>query len=62
MTPASVNDTTYLPYCTVYRRHTQQLIEKVYADTGYAGVPNRQFLAANEIADGIMRKIRLRQN
>jgi len=29
MTPASVNDTTYLPYCTVYSRHTQQPIEKV---------------------------------
>ena len=26
------------------------------ADKGYAGAPNRQFLAANEIADGIMRK------
>jgi len=56
MTKASVNDTTYLPYCTVYSRHTQQPIEKVYADKGYAGAPNRQFLAANEIADGIMRK------
>jgi hypothetical protein len=30
MTPASVNDTNYLPYCTVYSRHTQQPIEKVY--------------------------------
>lgn len=56
MTPASVNDTNYLPYCTVYSRHTQQPIEKVYADKGYAGAPNRQFLADNEIADGIMRK------
>jgi transposase, IS5 family len=56
MTPASVNDTNYLPYCTVYSRHTQQPIEKVYADKGYAGAPNRQFLAENEIADGIMRK------
>ena len=51
-----MNDTNYLPYCTVYSRHTQQPIEKVYADKGYAGAPNRQFLAANEIADGIMRK------
>lgn len=56
MTPASVNDTNYLPYCTIYSRHTQQPIEKVYADKGYAGAPNRQFLAENEIADGIMRK------
>ena len=56
MTPASVHDTNYLPYCTVYSRHTKQPIEKVYADKGYAGQPNRDFLALNEIADGIMRK------
>ena len=56
MTPASVNDTNYLPYCTVYSRHTKNPIEKVFADKGYAGKPNRQFLADNEIADGIMRK------
>jgi IS5 family transposase len=56
MTPASVHDTKYLPYCTVYSRHTQQSIQKVYADKGYAGKPNRDFLALNNIADGIMRK------
>jgi len=56
MTPASVNDTNYLPYCTVYSRHTKQPIEKVFADKGYAGKPNRDFLALNKIADGIMRK------
>ena len=56
MTPASVNDTNYLSYCTVYSRHTKQPIEKVYADKGYAGKPNRDFLALNNIADGIMRK------
>jgi len=56
MTPASVHDTNFLPYCTVYSRHTKQPIEKVYADKGYAGKPNRDFLALNNIADGIMRK------
>lgn len=56
MTPASANDTNYLSYCTVYSRHTKQPIEKVYADKGYAGKPNRDFLALNNIADGIMRK------
>ena len=56
MTPFSVNDTNYLPYRTVYSRHTKQKIEKVYADKGYAGKPNRDFLALNKIADGIMRK------
>jgi IS5 family transposase len=56
MTPASVHDTNYLPYCTAYSRHTDQTIKKVYADKGYAGKPNRDFLALNKIADGIMRK------
>ena len=56
LTPASVNDTNYLSYCTIFSRHTRQPIEKVYADKGYAGKPNRDFLALNEIADGIMRK------
>jgi len=56
MTPASVHDTNYLPYCTVYSRHTKQPIDKVYADKGYAGKPTRDFLALNNIADGIMRK------
>ena len=56
MTPASVNDTNLLPYCTVYSRHTEQPTEKVFADKGYAGTPNRDFMARNEMADGIMRK------
>jgi IS5 family transposase len=56
MTPASVNDTNYIPYCTIYSRHTKQPIKKVYADKGYAGKPNRDFLALNNIEDGIMRK------
>jgi IS5 family transposase len=34
---------------------TKQKIKKVYADKGYAGKPNRGFLALNKIADGIMR-------
>lgn len=56
LTPASVNDTNYLSYCTAYSRHTKQPIKNVYADKGYAGRPNRNFLASNKIADGIMRK------
>ena len=56
MTPASVNDTNYLAYCTIYSRHTEQPIKKVYADKGYAGKPNRDFLDMNHIDDGIMRK------
>ncbi len=56
LTPASVHDTNLLPYCTVYSRHTQRKIKKVYADKGYAGEPNRDFLSLNKIEDGIMRK------
>jgi IS5 family transposase len=56
MSPASVHDTNYFQYCTVYSRHTKQKIEKAYADKGYFGEPNRNFLAQNKIADGIMRK------
>jgi transposase, IS5 family len=56
LTPASVNDSNFLPYCTLYSRHTKQPLEKVYADKGYFGKPNREFLSMNNIADGIMRK------
>lgn len=54
--PASVNDTNYLEYCTVFSYHTKQPIEMVYADKGYYGKPNREFLSLNNIKDGIMRK------
>jgi transposase, IS5 family len=56
LTPASVNDTNFLAYCTAFSRHTKQKIKKVYADKGYAGKPNRDFLTLNNIEDGIMRK------
>ncbi len=56
LSKASINDTNYLAYCTTFSRHTEQPIKKVYADKGYAGKPNRNFLAMNNIEDGIMRK------
>lgn len=56
MTPASNHDSPYLPYCTVYSLHTEQTLEKVYADKGYFGELNRDFLSLNDIQDGIMRK------
>jgi len=56
MTPASHHDSPYLPWCTIYSLHTEQKLEKVYADKGYFGMPNRDFLSLNNIADGIMRK------
>ena len=36
--------------------HTKDKIDTTYADKGYAGAPNREFLALNKIRDGIMRK------
>ena len=56
ITPASVNDTNYLCYCTVFNRHAKQKVKKVYADKGYAGRPYRNFLSTNKITDGIMCK------
>ena len=56
ITPASHHDSPYLPYCTVYRHHTDDPVNKVFADKAYFGEPNRDFLSLNNIADGIMRK------
>jgi IS5 family transposase len=56
ITPASYHESPYLPYCTIYSLHTEQKLKKVYADKGYFGEPNRDFLNLNNIEDGIMRK------
>jgi transposase, IS5 family len=56
LTPASVHDSVYLPYCVADSGHTADPIKKVYADKGYYGEPNRSFLQMNGILDGIMRK------
>ena len=56
MTPSSQNDSIHLPMVVISSMHTNDKIYKVYADKGYAGAPNRGFLALNEIEDGIMRK------
>ena len=56
LTPSSVNDSIYLPYCVAASFHSDEPIKKVFADKGYFGKPNRDFLALNKIEDGIMRK------
>jgi len=56
MTPASHHDSPYLPLCVAGSCHTKEPIKKVYADKGYFGKPNREFLSLNRIEDGIMRK------
>jgi transposase, IS5 family len=54
MTPASHHDSPYLPLCVDYSCHTEEPIKKVFADKGYFGKPNREFLSMDEIEDGIM--------
>ena len=56
MTPASHHDSPYLPFCVANSYHTKEPVKKVFADKGYFGKPNREFLALNKIEDGIMRK------
>ena len=56
MTPASFHDSPYLPLCVAGSCHTNNPIKKVFADKGYFGENNREFLSLNHIQDGIMRK------
>ena len=54
ITPASHHDSPYLPLCVAGSCHTKEPIKKVYADKGYFGKPNREFLSLNRIEEGIM--------
>ena len=56
MTKASEHDTKYFSYAVMKGIHGKKLPTKVYADKGYCGEPNRDFLHMNGIDDGIMRK------
>jgi IS5 family transposase len=56
ITPASFHDSPYPPLCVAGSCHTTEPIKKVYADKGYCGENNREFISLNKIADGIMRK------
>lgn len=56
LSPASHHDSKYFPHAVCYSMHTSDPIEKAYGDKGYTGTPNREFLALNNIGDGIMRK------
>jgi len=53
---ASAHDTNYFQYAVTNAIHGRNLPPKVYADKGYCGRPNRDFLSINGISDGIMRK------
>ncbi|MCX5819782.1 MAG: IS5 family transposase [Deltaproteobacteria bacterium] len=56
ITPASFHDSPFLPLSVAGSCHTQNPIKKVFADKGYFGEKNREFLSLNKIEDGIMRK------
>ena len=56
LSPASVHDTNYFIYSTLYSRRIKHRLINVYADKGYAGEPNRTFLSMNNLKDCIMRK------
>lgn len=56
ITPASHHDSPYLPLCVAGSCQTDSPIKKVFADKGYFGKNNREFLHMNKIADGIMTK------
>jgi IS5 family transposase len=56
ITPASFHDSPYLPLCIASSCHTRNPIRKVFADKGYFGKDNRDFLHLNNIEDGIMRR------
>lgn len=53
---ASEHDTNYMQAVVVKGIHGESFPPKVFADKGYHGAPNRQFLSRNGISDGIMRK------
>lgn len=56
MSKASEHDTKYFSYAVTKGIHGRKLPKKVFADKGYCGEPNRDFLNLNGIGDGIMRK------
>jgi IS5 family transposase len=53
---ASEHDTNYFQYVVIKSLHTRKMLPVVYADKGYHGQANREFLHINEMKDGIMRK------
>ena len=47
---------TIRPISSMWWIHGEEMPPAVYADKGYHGQTNREFLHSNDIADGIMRK------
>ncbi len=53
---ASEHDMNYFQYVVIKSMHTRKKLPKVYADKGYNGRSNREFLHINDMVDWIMRK------
>ncbi len=53
---ASEHDTNYFQFVVIKSMHTRRMLPVVYADKGYHGQLNREFLHINDMKDGIMRK------
>ncbi len=53
---ASEHDTNYFQFVVIKSMHTRKMPPVVYADKGYHGQMNREFLHINDMKDGIMRK------
>src|SRR5690606_27290199 len=53
---ASEHDTNYFQFVVIKSMHTRRMLPVVYADKGYHGQLNREFLHINDMKDGTMRK------
>ena len=56
LSKASVHETNYLAYSTIYSRQTKQKLAVVSGDKRAHDMPNRSFSAINNFKDGLMRK------
>jgi len=58
LTPASHHDSPYFPRAVIHSMHTDEKIKTGFGDKGYDGLPNREFLAMNNITMGLCARTR----
>jgi tRNA-binding EMAP/Myf-like protein len=56
LSKASVHETNYLAYSTIYSQQAKQKLAVVSGDKRAHDMPNRSFSAINNFKDGLMRK------
>jgi IS5 family transposase len=56
LSKAPEHDTNYFQYVVIKGIHTRKLPLKIYADKGYHGHTNQEFLHINNMVDGIIGK------